>query len=167
MKSIDEKFDLMLSGINGLTQNTNALVSEVRGVSKRVDYIEETIGSLTGRMDVIENAEEITYAQQNTIDSLISKTVYDRLGIGKNPSKWTMEERVTNEKYGRLFRKRLRRDVSNKGHLAYPFRTTTKGNFKLACDDIIAWYPAHGISELMREADEKAEARRLAREQGY
>lgn len=167
MKDIDDKFELMLSGINGLTKNTNALVQEMRGISTRVDTMEDAVSSLTDRMDVIEKSEEITYAQQNTIDSLISKTVYDRLSIGKNPSKWTMEERVTNEKYGRLFRKRLRRDVSNKGHLAYPFRTTTKGNFKLACDDIIAWYPAHGISELMRETDEKAEARRLAREQGY
>lgn len=167
MKNIDEKFELMLSGINGLTKNTNALVTEIRGISTRVDSIEDAFNGLCDRVDIIEKSEEITYAQQNTIDSLISKTVYDRLGIGKNPSKWTMEERVTNEKYGRLFRKRLRRDVANKGHLAYPYRTTHKGNFKLACDDITAWYPAHGISELMREADEKAEARRLAKEQGY
>ena len=167
MKNIDDKFELMLSGINGLTKNTNALVQEMRGISTRVDNVEDVVSSLADRMDIIEKSEEITYAQQNTIDSLISKTVYDRLGIGKNPSKWTMEERVTNEKYGRLFRKRLRRDVANKGHLAYPYRTTHKGNFKLACDDITAWYPAHGISELMREADEKAEARRLAKEQGY
>lgn len=167
MKNIDEKFELMLSGINGLTKNTNALVTEIRGISTRVDSIEDAFNGLCDRVDIIEKSEEITYAQQNTIDSLISKTVYDRLGIGKNPSKWTMEERVTNEKYGRLFRKRLRRDVANKGHLAYPYRTTHKGNFKLACDDITAWYPAHGVSELMREADEKAEARRLAKEQGY
>ena len=167
MKNIDEKFELMLSGINGLTKNTNALVAEIRGISTRVDSIEDAFNGLCDRVDIIEKSEEITYAQQNTIDSLISKTVYDRLGIGKNPSKWTMEERVTNEKYGRLFRKRLRRDVANKGHLAYPFRTTHKGNFKLACDDITAWYPAHGVSELMHEADERAEARRRAREQGY
>lgn len=167
MKNIDEKFELMLSGINGLTKNTNALVTEIRGISTRVDSIEDAFNGLCDRVDIIEKSEEITYAQQNTIDSLVSKTVYDRLGIGKNPSKWTMEERVTNEKYGRLFRKRLRRDVANKGHLAYPYRTTHKGNFKLACDDITAWYPAHGVSELMREADEKAEARRLAKEQGY
>lgn len=167
MKNIDEKFELMLSGINGLTKNTNALVTEIRGISTRVDSIEDAFNGLCDRVDIIEKSEEITYAQQNTIDSLISKTVYDRPGIGKNPSKWTMEERVTNEKYGRLFRKRLRRDVANKGHLAYPYRTTHKGNFKLACDDITAWYPAHGVSELMREADEKAEARRLAKEQGY
>lgn len=44
---------------------------------------------------------------------------------------------------------------------------TVKGNYSSACDDITAWFPINGVAALMREADERALARRTAREQGY
>lgn len=135
--------------------------------NKKVERLSETVDVMNARVSALETSEEITYSQQNTIDSLVSQIVYERLGISGKPSEWTIEERTINQKYGKLFRKRLRKEVSSKGHLAYPFRTTQKGNFKQACEDIEAWYPRNGIDALKREADDNALARRIAREQGY
>lgn len=74
---------------------------------------------------------------------------------------------MVNAKYGKMFSKRLRAEVSNKGHLAYPFRTTRKGNFQAACEDIEAWFPRLGVDALKKEADDRAKARKIAEEQGY
>ncbi len=134
---------------------------------KTVENLTETVTGINDRVTSLETTEEITYEQQNTIDRLISKIVYDRLGIGSKSSEWTIEERTENQKYGKLFRRRLRHEVSNKGHLAYPFRTTKKGNFSAACRDIEAWMPRNGVEALKKEADDNALARKIAMEQGY
>lgn len=147
--------------------NVNQIAVKVQDVSKKVDSFEESMLRIENRMDGLENREEITYEQQNTIDSLVSQVVYSRLGIGNEPAKWSVKERLINKKYGRLFRSRLRREVSNKGHLAFPFRTTKKGNFVDACKDIEAWQPRYGIEALKREADDNAIADKIAKEQGY
>lgn len=137
------------------------------GTSEKVDALDGRIGRVEGRMNNIEHNEEITYEQQTMIDSLISKRVYQVLEINTSKSRWTEEEHEINEKYGRLFRRRLRSEVANKGHLAFPFRTTSKGNYDRACRDIEAWIPRNGVEALKEEADKAAEARRIAREQGY
>lgn len=111
--------------------------------------------------------EEVTYEMQQSINNAVDKTVCRILGIGLVRNRWTPEERLINEKYGNLFRKRCRREVTSKGHLAFPFRTTKKGNFTSAIKDIEAWTPRYGIEALKREADDAAEARRIARELGY
>lgn len=166
-----EKHDFSMQELMNLVGQTNlninSMANKVREVSDKVDSFEKSIVNIEDRMDNLETREEITYEQQNTIDSLISQVVYSRLGIKSEPAKWSISERTINKKYGRLFRSRLRREVSNKGHLAYPFRTTKKGNFKDACKDIEAWFPKYGIDALKREADENAIADKIAREQGY
>lgn len=163
--------DKVLLAVSAQTENVNSMLGVVRGISDRVDSIDRNFNDYKKqsdkRFDQLENHEEITYEQQNIIDSLISQVVYSRLGIGDKPSKWTIEERVINNKYGKLFRRRLRKEVANKGHLAYPYRTTQKGNFVDACKDIEAWYPRNGVDELKREADDNAIARKIAKEQGY
>ena len=147
--------------------NVTAMSRTVGNLSKAVDEVKNDVGVIKERMDTIEFKEEITYEQQNAIDSAVSISVYKLLGIGTNPSKWTVDERTINEKYGKIFRRRLRKEVTNKGHLAYPYRTTHKGNFVDAIKDIEAWTPRNGIAGLMKEADDNALARKIAREQGY
>ena len=163
--------DKVLFAISEQTRNVNSIVGVIKGISDKVDNIDRNFNSYkketNKRFDQIENQEEITYKQQNAIDAAVSKTVYGLLGIGSNPEKWSVEERTINAKYGKLFRKRLRMEVSNKGHLAYPYRTTQKGNFVNAINDIEAWVPRNGITGLMKEADDNALARKIAREQGY
>lgn len=149
------------------SQNVNALVGTIVGIGKEVEGIKDDVTTIKGEVEQLKYSEEITYEQQNTIDSAISKTVYNLLGVGVNPEKWTVEERTISAKYGRLFRKRLRLEVSNKGHLAYPYRTTKKGNYVSAINDIEAWIPRNGIAGLMKEADDNALARKIAKEQGY
>lgn len=157
-----------LANLVGQTNlNVNALLGKVGEVSAKVDMFDDRMGLIENRMDTLETREEITYEQQNTIDSLISKTVYNLMGIGASPIKWTDEEREINAKYGRLFRRRLRHEVSDKGHLAFPYRTTKKGNFIDACRDIEAWIPRNGIDALMKEADANARANKKAKEEGY
>lgn len=157
-----------LTNLVGQTSmNVNALLGKIGDISQRVENFDNRMGKIENRMDSLETKEEITYEQQNTIDSLISQVVYNRLGIGSSSSKWTDEEREINAKYGKLFRRRLRKEVSNKGNLAYPFRTTKKGHFVDACNDIEAWIPRNGVAALKKEADANAEANRKAKEQGY
>lgn len=161
-----------------LQMNSGTEVGEMRGMlqrvleigigtSEKVNALDGKVSQMERRMDGFEYNEEITYAQQNTINSLIHKVVYMRLGIGTKPSEWSEEEQLVNAKYGKMFSKRLRAEVSNKGHLGFPFRTTRKGNFQLACEDIEAWMPRYGIDALKKEADDRARARKTAKEQGY
>ena len=135
--------------------------------SDKVDRLDGRIDKIEKEVDTMKFDEEVTYEQQQGIDNAISKTIYSILGIGSNPSKWTMHERTENQKYGKLFRRRLRHEVANKGHLAYPYRTTKKGNYTSAIKDIEAWVPRYGIDALKKEADDNARARRIARGQGY
>ena len=137
------------------------------GTSEKVNALDSKVSTMEKRMDGFEYNEEITYVQQNALNSLIKKIVYMRLGIGTKPTQWSEEEQLINAKYGKMFSKRLRAEVSNKGHLAFPFRTTRKGNFQAACEDIEAWMPRYGIEALKKEADDRARARKIAKEQGY
>lgn len=135
--------------------------------SQEIVGIKNDVSGLNRRMDKYEFEEEITYEMQNTIDREVSKRVYAVLGLNPYPSRWSEEECLEYAKYGRTFRRRLRSEVSNKGHLAYPYKTTRKGNFDASIKDIEAWTPRIGIDGLKREIDMKAEAKRKAKEQGY
>lgn len=156
--------DLINNEYRGMLQR---LIEIGMNTNNRVNNIEQDLSKVKDRVDNIEYHEEITYEQQNMINTLISKRVYAVLDLNPSPSKWTEEEQLIYAKYGRMFRRRLRSEVSNKGHLAYPFRTTSKGNYDSACRDIMAWIPRNGTNELKKEADERAKANRLAKEQGY
>lgn len=154
---IADEYRGMLQRLIEIGMNTN---DRVNRIESKVDIVEK-------RVDHIEHNEEITYEQQNIINGLISKRVYQVLKLNQSPTKWTEDEQLTYAKYGRTFRRRLRSEVSNKGHLAYPFRTTAKGNYDAACRDIMAWFPRNGDDELKAEIDKRAEANRIAKEQGY
>lgn len=173
---MSDRYDLqtLMNIVGRQTNNVDKVIGTVGRLANEVDSIHADVTEMRNELSSVKNDitdlkfnEEITYDQQKSIDEIISKTVYSLLGIGLNPTKWSIDERATNKKYGRLFRKRLRYEVSNKGHLAYPYRTTRKGNFVAACKDIEAWIPRYGIEALKKEADDNAEARRIAREQGY
>lgn len=154
---IADEYRGMLQRLIEIGMNTN---DRVNRIESKVDIVEK-------RVDHIEHNEEITYEQQNIINGLISKRVYQVLKLNQSPTKWTEDEQLIYAKYGRTFRRRLRSEVSNKGHLAYPFRTTAKGNYDAACRDIMAWFPRNGDDELKAEIDKRAEANRIAKEQGY
>ena len=158
--------------------NGSAEVGEMRGMlqrvleigigtSEKVNALDGKVSKMERRMDGFEYNEEITYAQQQVLTDLIHKTVYSILGIGLKKSEWSEEEQLINAKYFKIFSKRLRKEVSDKGHLAFSFRTTRKGNYKLACEDVEAWDPRYGVEALKKEADDIARARKIAREQGY
>lgn len=153
----DNEYRGMLQRLIEIGMNTN----------QRVNNIESDLGQVKNRVDKIEYHEEITYEQQNMIGNLVTKRVYQVLGLEESASRWTEEEQLKYAKYGRTFRRRLRSEVSNRGHLAFPFRTTNKGNYDAACRDIMAWFPRNGVDALMAEIDRRAEANRIAKEQGY
>lgn len=156
-ESINEEYRGMLTRLIEMGMSTN---QKVNNIEAKVDRVES-------RVDKIEFHEEITYEQQRTIDNLVTKRVYQVLELGEARTRWSEEEELENAKYGRTFRKRLRSEVSNKGHLAYPYRTTSKGNFDSACRDIMAWFPRNGVDALKAEIDRRAEAKRKANELGY
>lgn len=154
---VDNEYRTMLQRLIEIGMSTN----------DRVNNIEAKVDNVEKRVDDIQFREEITYEQQNMINSLICKRVYQVLKLGQSPTKWGEEESLMYAKYGRTFRRRLRSEVSNKGHLAYPFRTTANGNYDAACRDIEAWQPRNGVDALKAEIDMKAQANRIAKEQGY
>lgn len=162
--SVDREYKEMLQRLIEIGMGTN---KKVENIERDIDSVKEDLGTVRTRVDRIEYSEEITYEQQNMINSVISKRVYQVLGLSPSPSKWNEEEQLTYAKYGRTFRRRLRSEVANKGHLAFPFRTTAKGNYDAACKDIEAWRPRGGEDELKAEIDKRAEANRIAKEQGY
>ncbi len=162
--SINKEYADMLQRLIEIGMMTN---KKVDNIEQDMNTMRSDLGTVRTRVDKIERNEEITYEQQNMINSLISKRVYRVLGLNESPTRWTEEEQLTYAKYGRTFRRRLRSEVSNKGHLAYPFRTTAKGNYDAACRDIEAWQPRNGIDALKEEIDMKAQANRIAKEQGY
>ena len=169
MNEVGQHFDIqqLVDLVGQQAMNVNAIARTVGTLSKKVDSVEETVNGIKVDIEYMKYREEITYEQQNAINAAVSRTVYGLLGIKNKPSSWTVEERTINAKYGKMFRKRLRIEVSDKGHLAYPYRTTQKGNFANAIKDIEAWTPRNGIAALMKEADDNALARRIAQEQGY
>lgn len=168
--NMQQLMDLMgqqTQNVNSVAKDVRTLAGEVGNLSKTIEEVKGDVSIMKGDIETMKYREEITYEQQNAIDNAVSKAVYSLIGVSGNPSKWTLEERTVNQKYGKLFRKRLRMEVSNKGHLAYPYRTTKKGNFIDAIRDIESWTPRNGITGLMKEADDNALARKIAREQGY
>ena len=143
------------------------LVEMQKESMKDVKVIDSKVDNIDRRVTDLENNYEITTQQRGNIKKTVSKQVYKLLGLPNKTSEWTEEHRLIREKYSNIFHRRCYTEASRKGHLAYPYGTTTVQNYVDAIKDIEAWTPSNGIAGLMREADENAKARLIAKAQGY
>lgn len=152
-------FDLQqLMNINGqIAMNVNGISKQMGIIATAVDTLRTDMGDLTGRMDVLEQKEEITTTQTEEIRNSACKRIYEILG----------DEKVTHEKYFRTFIKRLYSDTRHEAGLGSSIARTRKCDYQRCVDYIEAWIPSKGCAALKEEIDEKAKARKLAREQGY
>lgn len=156
-----------LSTITKLEGMMKDLVSISIQSEKKIDAIGTKVNSVEKRMDDFENNSELTTQQRNSVRRAVNKQVYSLLQLPERKCDWSKADKITAEKYSRLFHQRCYSEVAKRGHLAQPYGTTIAQNFIQAINDIEAWVPSQGIDGLKLEADEAAEARRIAREQGY
>lgn len=163
----NETIDKVLLAISQQTNNINSVLSAIGAMGKRIGDIELSVTGLKGDVETLKNEEEIKTKDAKTIKKLVNKIISRRLGINENPSKRSLEEKVTDQKYRSMFSSTLYTEVSEQGHLASPYSETAKKDFVAACEDIEKWYPREGIDGLKKRADENAIARKIAKEQGY
>ena len=155
----NENFDMQqLMNITGQTAlNINNMSKQLGIVASAVDTIRTDVDDLTGRMNILEQKEEITTEQASTINRAIRKRVGDILGNN--------EEDLA--KYRRIFSASLYGDARKYAGLGNTYPATKKENFQRVIDYVESWIPSCGCSELKRKADDKAKARRKAKELGY
>lgn len=146
--------------VNAMSKQMGIIVEDVMKMSNKMDKFES-------RLTHMEENERITHAQANQIKAYAGKRVFSFLSLPEKRSEWTNEDYLKYRKYSSGVYGCLYREVKRKGHLENPLSETKKCNFQSALDDIEAWSPASGKSELFAEIDKKAVANKTAREMGY
>ena len=153
------------------SQNTDLLLGRVGELSQNVaainDYVKKEFQDVRSDIKEIRDNSEVTTQQRCNIRRSVHKHICSMLSIPVNSRDWTLEDRVKSEKYSKIFHQRCYSEVAKKGHLGSPYGTTIAINYLQAIQDIEAWTPSNGISGLMKEADDNATAKKIAREQGY
>lgn len=155
----NENFDMQkLMNITGQTAlNVDSMSKQLGIVASAVTTIRNDVDDLTGRMNILEQKEEITTEQASTINRAIRKRVGEILGNN--------EEDLA--RYRRIFSASLYGDARKYAGLGNTYPATKKENFQRVIDYVESWIPSCGCSELKRKADDKAKARRKAKELGY
>lgn len=157
--------------IEGITQNIGTLVASIGNINNNViklseDVTENTsklvetnekIDGLDKRLVQIEESEEIKTYQKEKIVTAVHRRIYQLLG----------ENKMDHVKYFRIFCLRLYGDARRQAGLAKPIGATEKKNYDRIMEFIENWRPAIGCDQLKLEADNAAERRRIAKEQGY
>lgn len=154
----DGNFDMQMV-INLMGQNAmtvQGMNKQLGIVATKVSSIENDVNGMKDEIYQLKNNEEITTEQAANIRRAAHKRVNDILG--------TDEEKA---KYFRTFIVCLWTDVRKNAGCGSTYYATKKCNYQRVIDYIEAWIPSCGISELKRHTDEKAKARRKAKEEGY
>ena len=166
-----DNFDKLFSIVQQTAQNAQIISESVIGIKKdfeafKID-VRGDISTLKEDIEGIKNNYEISNEQRKQIRRAVNSQVRKLLDLPDKKGNLTLEDRVKIQKYGHIFHQRCYAEVSRIGHLGNPYGVTVKKDFISAIKDIEAWTPSNGISGLMKEADDNAEARKIAKEQGY
>lgn len=127
------------------------------GLSSTVEGIDNGLKELRDIVKIIQENEEITTTQQETIVSTARRRIYEILG----------KDELDLKKYFRTFVVRLYKDTRKYAGLGSKISRTRKGDFQRCINYIEAWTPSCGCTELKNYADRNAEARRKAKSLGY
>lgn len=147
-----------LMNITGQTAlNINNMSKQLGIITMSVNTLTDDMNSVKSDIEQLKLNEEVTTTQQETIIETAQKRVSEILG----------NDSYEREKYFKMFIRRCYTDTKHYAGLGSKIARTRKGDFQRVIDYIEAWVPSCGCAELRRKADEKAEARRRAREEGY
>lgn len=127
------------------------------GLSSTVEGIDNGLKELSNIVKIIQENEEITTTQQETIVSTARRRIYEILG----------KDELDLKKYFRTFVVRLYKDTRKYAGLGSKISRTRKGDFQRCINYIEAWTPSCGCTELKNYADRNAEARIKAKSLGY
>ena len=115
------------------------------------------MSNIDDRMKTIEEAEEITTAQNENISTAVKRRIFEILGDDPNDI----------QRYYRTFAMRLYGNARKVSGMGSKVSRTRKRDYQRVLDFVEAWAPVGGCANLKMEADRKAEARVLARQLGY
>jgi len=135
-------------------KNTKSMLG---GVATTVKDIGDNVSNLNDRMYNIEQNEEITTEQNENITSSVRRRIFEIIG----------NDELDLHKYYRIFAQRLYSNARRNGGMGSKVSRTKKRDYQKVIDFIEAWTPSGGCAKLKMEADIKAEARRVAKQQGY
>ena len=141
---------------SGIRRDVSDVAQGVDGLRSDIKQTNDAMAEIAERVQRLEYNEEITYTQQMELKRAANKRVKELLG--SNPDDWA--------RYARTFIPRCYAENRGNG-VVIPIAATRKGDYEDALNGIRAWIPDMGVGELKAQADERAAARRRARDQGY
>lgn len=129
----------------------------MRGLSTTMDRVSTDLTGVKGEIENLKLNEEVTTTQQETIIETATKRIVEILG----------NEPLERQKYFRIFIGKLYKDTRQSAGLGSKIARTKKGDFQRVIDHMEAWIPKCGCIELKNKADRNAEARKIAKQEGY
>lgn len=153
-KDFDMQSLMNLMGQNAMT--VHSMNQQLGIVATKVSGIENEVNGMKDEIYQLKNNEEITTEQANSILITARKRVCTILDSDEEQAK-----------YYNVFIRRLWSDAKVNAGCGSTYHSTKKCNYQRVLDYMEAWIPACGISELKRKTDEKAKAKKQAREEGY
>lgn len=144
-----------ITGQNIMTVNN---VSRQLGVvASTVTTLVDDVSTIKGDIASLKLNEEVTTTQQETIIETAQRRILEIIG----------DDPYEKQKYFRIFAKKIYADARHNAGLGSKVSRTKKGSFQRVVDYMEAWIPSCGCAALRAKADNNAEARKLARQEGY
>jgi vacuolar-type H+-ATPase subunit I/STV1 len=150
VKSNAESTAVMMKELDLAKQAIGGLVSKVNEIGDGMTVI-------TDRMNNLEQNEEITETQAETLNRKIKKRIAEILGFNQDDI----------AKYFRPFIFACYKDMRQYHGMAGSYRRTKKRDYQRIIDQVEAWIPSEGIMKLKEKIDKRAEANRKAIQEGY
>lgn len=154
----DKNFDMQeLKNMTGQTlMSVNNLASQMGVLAGAVNGLKTDVYGIKDRLDTLEQQEEVKTEQATMINLTAQKRIYEIL-----------QTKDDQAKYYRKFIAKLYSDSRKYAGMGNQYQTTKKCNYQRVIDYMESWRPSCGIAEFKRQCDEKAKAKRKAKELGY
>lgn len=143
--------------VQGIMAGFNETKRQLGLVATQMVDVKNDVSNLNDRMYQIENNEEVTTEQVETIKSVAISRIKEILG--KDENLWA--------KYSKTFFYRLYSDARKEAGCGSKVDRTRKCNFQKVINYMEAWNPECGVYKLMQIVDERAKARKEAKAEGY
>lgn len=146
------------------TANTSVILKRleademlIAGLSNSVNDIKGSVTDISDRVTQLELNEEITTGQCKIINASVKRRIREILG----------NDDFEYAKYSRTFFSSIYSDAKKDCVMGHVLSSTPKRDYQKCIDYIEAWIPSCGITALKESIDQKAKAKRKAKEQGY
>lgn len=164
LKELETATTNVINSTSQLAKATNAILSKLAIHDDNFTTITTAISSIQGemetntkRLDQLELNEEITSKQEDMISTIAKRRVFEIIG----------DDDLDYQKYFRSFISKLYTNARKEAGLGSKINRTRKGDYQRVIDYIEAWTPKGGCAAFKEEIDNKAKAKRKAKELGY